>query len=153
MSNILNTLHSQHEMVKGIFKKIEEAEDKSEKEQLFTELKNNLVPHMKGEEKLFYPVLGDMEEHKEEVLHGFEEHHAANLFIKELERMTPGTERWDAKADVLKDMVDHHIETEESKIFAAARESLSDEQLMEIGENFEEMAMKRKKARRLTRVI
>ncbi len=151
MANILDTLHMQHQMISDLFKKIEAAEDSSEKEKLFTELKNILVPHMKGEEKYFYSALEDNEEHKEEVFHGYEEHHAAKLFIKELESMSPSGERWSAKAGVLKDMVEHHVESEESKIFKAARESLSEDEIQKIGEEFENVTAKGKTGR-LTRV-
>lgn len=151
MDTILDTLHQQHEMVKQMFEKIESSEDNAEKEKLFMELKNNLVPHMKGEEKLFYPFLEDKEESKDDVFHGYEEHHAAKLFIKELEGMSPSGERWDAKVGVLKDMVEHHVESEEGKIFKYARKALSEKQLQEIGEKFEDFTAKGKTGR-LTRV-
>jgi hypothetical protein len=151
MAKILDTLHQQHEMVKQMFKKIESSEDNAQKEKLFTELKNNLVPHMKGEEKLFYPLLEDKDKYKEEVLHGYEEHHAAKLFVKEIEGMSPSDERWDAKVGVLSDMIDHHVESEEEKIFKYAREYLSNDQMMEIGDKFEDMTAKGKTGR-LTRV-
>ena len=102
MANLLDTLHKQHEMVGDMFKKIEETEDSSQKEKLFMELKNSLVPHMKGEEKLFYPLLEEKEEYKHDVMHGIEEHHAAKLFLKELEGMSITGEKWDAKAEFLK---------------------------------------------------
>ncbi len=151
MSNILDTLHMQHEMVSDMFGKLEAAEDSAEKEKIFTELKNSLVPHMKGEEKYFYSALEDNEEHKEDILHGIEEHHAAKLFIKELEGMSPSGERWSAKAGVLKDMVEHHVESEESKIFKAAREALTEDEMRKIGEEFENITAKGKTGR-LTRV-
>ena len=151
MTIILDTLHQQHEVVKGIFQKIKSAKDNSEKEQLFMELKNNLAPHMKGEEKYIYPALEDDEQYKEIVLHGFEEHHAAKLFLKELEGMSPAGERWDAKVGVLSDMIDHHVESEESKIFKAAREYLSEEKMKDIGEKFESVTDKGKTIR-LTRI-
>lgn len=151
MASILDILHQQHEMVKEMFEKIESIENDAQKEKMFTELKNNLVPHMKGEEKLFYTVLEEKEEYKENVLHGYEEHHAAKLFIKEIEGMSPSAERWSAKIAVLKDMVEHHVESEEDKIFNHAREYMSEEQLMEIGEEFENVTAKAKTGR-LTRV-
>jgi len=151
MANILDTLHSQHEMVKKMFEKLEATEERPEKEKLFTEIRNALVPHIKWEEKLFYSVLEEKEEFKEDVLHGFEEHHAAKVFLKELEGMSPSGKRWDAKASVLKDMIEHHVETEEDKIFKAARETLSEREMNEIGDKFED-ATSKSKTGRLTRV-
>jgi len=151
MPQLLEVIHSQHEMVKGLFQKIEETENKKEKEKLFTQLKDNLIPHMKGEEKYFYPALEEKEENKEDVLEAIEEHHAAKLFLREIDGMSPESERWDAKISVLKEMVEHHVEEEEGNIFKQAREILSEEIMREIGGNFENVTGKGKQSR-LTRV-
>ena len=150
MPKILELLHEQHEMVERVFQKMQEAENKSEKEKLFNQLKDDLVPHMKGEEKYFYPALEEKEGAKEDVLEGIEEHHAAKLFLKELDGMSPDSERWDAKVSVLKEMVEHHVQEEESNIFQKARSHLSEQEMQEIGENFENVAGKKKS--RLTHV-
>lgn len=150
MAQILELIHSQHEMVKGLFQKIESTDKSPEKEKLFSQLKESIVPHMKGEEKYFYTVLEKKEDYKEDVLEAFEEHHGAKIFLRELDGMSPDSERWDAKLSVLKEMIDHHIEEEESTIFEAARKTLSENEMQEIGEEFENVTGK--KQSRLTRV-
>jgi hypothetical protein len=117
MAQFLETLHSEHEKVKRLFNQIMEAGTDTQKERLFNELSRDLVPHMKGEEKYFYSALMDKMGHQEDVLEAYEEHHAARLVLNELEEMAPDSERWDAKLSVLHEMVEHHIEEEEDKIF------------------------------------
>jgi len=139
MPQFLDILHSEHEEVKGIFSKLQSARSSAKKEELFTQLKRDLVPHMKGEEKYFYPELQKSKDYQEDVLEAIEEHHAARLFLNELDDMNPDGERWDAKVSVLKEMIEHHIEEEESTIFPEARQSLSEEQMKGIAEQFESM--------------
>src|SRR5688500_17079476 len=61
-----------------------------------------------------------------------EEHHAAELLIKELRKMGPKDERYRAKFKVLAEMVKHHIEEEESQILPQAEDS--DLDLTELGQ-------------------
>jgi len=151
MPKLLEMIHSQHEMVKEIFQKMEGTDSRAEKEKLFDQLKNDIVPHMKGEEKYFYPALEKKEENKEDVLEGIEEHHATKLFLRELNGMSPESEHWNAKVSVLKEMVEHHVEEEEGKIFKEAQDSLSEDDMIEIEEEFENVTSKRKPGR-LTRI-
>jgi len=54
----LELLHDEHEKVKDIFEQLsDKTASLDEKGRLFEELKHDIVPHMKGEEKLFYPRL------------------------------------------------------------------------------------------------
>ena len=137
MAELLETLHSEHEMVKELFEKLKSEDQAKKKEQLFSQIKRDLTPHMRGEEKYFYPALKEKEGNKEDVLEAVEEHHAAKLLLNELDDMSPDEERWDAKASVLQEMIEHHIEEEEDTIFEAARDTLSEAKLRKIAEQFE----------------
>ncbi len=91
---------------------------------------------MKAEEKIFYSKLMD-DEHKEDILEGYEEHHASEMVLKELEKTSVDDERWPAKLKVLKEMIEHHIKEEESKILKIAQSSLDKNQLQQLGEKFD----------------
>jgi len=75
-------------------------------------------------------------EAKENALEGFEEHHVTEVVLKELEKMGKAEERWLAKMKVFAELVDHHVEDEESKVFKDAQSVLDDEQMDEILEKF-----------------
>ena len=56
------------------------------------------------------------------MLEGYEEHHVVDLLMGELERLRRD-ETWGAKAKVMKENIEHHIEEEEGEMFKAARQS------------------------------
>ena len=53
-----------------------------------------------------------------------------------MDTMNKGEEQWSAKLSVLKELVDHHIEEEESKIFHDADEVLDQKQFDQISAKF-----------------
>ena len=88
-----------------------------------------LTVHELIEEKVLYPVLKPHAEAKEVVLEGYQEHHVADLLLKELRRLRPSDERWGPKFKVFKENIEHHIEEEEGEMFKTARKVLKREQL------------------------
>lgn len=97
--DILQSIKKDHQEVKDIFQKLTESENS--REQDFSDLRKELIPHMKAEESLFYSKLMD-DESKEATLEGIEEHRAAQNVLKELEKTSMKDERWPAKLKVLK---------------------------------------------------
>lgn len=67
------------------------------------------------------------------VLEGYQEHHVADLIVKELQALATNDEQWAAKFKVLKENIEHHIQQEESEMFRTARAVLSQEELHELG--------------------
>ncbi|MEM5788762.1 MAG: hemerythrin domain-containing protein [Syntrophobacteraceae bacterium] len=132
---LFQLLKKDHQEVKGIFKQL--TEDGGNREELFATLKQELMPHMKSEEKVFYSALMDKEEVREETLESFEEHHVAELVFRELEKLPQSDERWAAKLSVLKELVEHHVKEEERKIFKSAQQNLDSSEIQEIMEKFE----------------
>ena len=49
-----------------------------------------------------------------------EEHHLVHVLIAELKKLKPSDERFDAKFNVLGELVKHHIEEEEGEMFPQA---------------------------------
>jgi hemerythrin-like domain-containing protein len=137
----LDLLHEEHQKVKDTLEQLtSEVASMKEKDRLFEELLNDLVPHMKGEEKLFYPrLLQDVDHAMLNAYEGIEEHRAAKTVLRELEIATFKDIRWDAKLLVFKEMIEHHVKDEEGKVFKDAKKLLSDEELDEIQTSFEEM--------------
>ena len=52
-----------------------------------------------------------------------EEHHLVHVLIADLKKLKPSDERFDAKFNVLGELVTHHIEEEEGEILPQAEES------------------------------
>jgi hemerythrin-like domain-containing protein len=137
----LDILHDEHEEVRNLLGKLSsELNSMKEKDELFEELKKTLMPHMKGEEKFFYPrLLKDVDHAMLNAYEAIEEHSAVKTLLKELENMTFKDIRWDAKLHVLKELIDHHIKDEEGKVFNNVKKMLSDDELDDIQSSYEEV--------------
>lgn len=133
-------LKKDHKEVKDILEQLKKATGRAEskREQLFSKLKEEIMPHMEAEEKAFYEPLMEKKEAREKTLEGYEEHHVTELVLKELEGMPKSEEQWAAKLSVFKELVEHHIEEEEKSVFKIAEKALSKEQMQSILENFQE---------------
>jgi hypothetical protein len=130
--DIIQSIKKDHKEVRQMFEDLVDSKSQSG----FSELRKELIPHMKAEETMFYPLLMDGES-REDTLEGYEEHHASELVLKELEKTSIKDERWPAKLKVLKEMVEHHIKEEESKILKSAQSELEKAELQKLGEKFE----------------
>ena len=62
-----------------------------------------------------------------------EEHHVVDLVLPEIKGTGTDTEQFAAKAKVLKDVVEHHAEEEETEMFPRARKLMGREELERLG--------------------
>ena len=72
------------------------------------------------------------------MLEGYEEHHVVDLLMSELERLDVTDETWGAKAIVMKENIEHHIEEEEGEMFAKAHQVFDRAELLDLGERMAE---------------
>ena len=101
--------------------------------QLLRRLTAELGVHELIEEQLLYPALAPHREARAIVLEGTQEHHVADVLLRELHRMRKNDERWGAKLKVLQESIEHHIEEEERRMFPIARGVLDREALHALG--------------------
>jgi len=135
---LFDLLKKDHDTVKGLFEQIQGESKKANKETLFSKIEKELEIHMEGEEKYFYPALGESEEAREHVLEAYEEHRVAKTLLEEASGLNKEDERWDAKIKVLCELVDHHIEEEEGELFKVAKDVLDEERRQEIARQIKE---------------
>jgi hemerythrin-like domain-containing protein len=132
-------LKKQHREVKGLFKKMENADNPRVRRQLMNEIARSLEGHTLIEEEIFYPAVRGLETRKAEtmVLEAYEEHHVVKLVLAELPQVNPEDERFEAKMTVLAELIEHHVEEEEKEMFSLAQK-LGRDELAELGEQMEE---------------
>lgn len=143
---IYDLLIEDHRNVEDMFEQIEDAldaENYAQAEEVFEKLKVALTSHSKAEEEAFYEPLKIMTRDKnngeELIWEGAEEHHVAALLLNELSRMDVEEEAWKGKVKVLCELIEHHVEEEESRIFQEAKKCFSKEEATEIASNFKEL--------------
>ena len=90
--------------------------------------------HTYIENEVMYPRVRElMPEVEDDILESYEEHHVADVLVMELWAMEPTHERFTAKATVLIENVDHHIDEEEKEWFPKVRAGLGRKALQELG--------------------
>ena len=128
--NAIDLLKQQHDQVEELFEKIENA--RSGKEELFDQIADALAVHAAIEEQHFYPATKDAR--TEDLLHeAVEEHLAVKRIIADLLEMEPDDPQFEAKIQVLKEQVEHHVEEEEKELFPKVRKMHSRDELEDLG--------------------
>jgi hemerythrin superfamily protein len=130
-------LKADHRSVSGLFDRFEGLGDRAHatRERTLTRIIEELSIHAGIEEDVFYPAVRARFAERDEsmVLEALEEHHVAKLLLRELESMDPRSERYVAKVAVLREIVDHHVEEEESELFKRVRAAFSRSELRDLG--------------------
>jgi iron-sulfur cluster repair protein YtfE (RIC family) len=138
--NAFTLLKADHEKVAGILEKIDGTTERATKgrEELFTQLKNELDVHARIEEEILYPALEEYEDTRAISLEAYEEHALVKQLLEELAAAPKDDEQWTAKFTVLKENVEHHVEEEEGEMFPKARKVLSEDEIEELGNRLQE---------------
>jgi hemerythrin-like domain-containing protein len=129
-------LKADHKKVAQLFDSLESASGKA-KMDVFKQIKNELDLHTHIEETIFYPALEKPEETHDLTLEAYEEHKVVKALLAELAGATAANDEWDAKAKVLRENVEHHVDEEENELFDKADDALSDEEIEALGNRME----------------
>jgi hypothetical protein len=134
--NALTLLTNDHKKMRTLLDQVESTTERGVKTrtQLFAEIKGELMVHEAIEEEIFYPELKAHPKARDIVLEGYQEHHVVDLLMGELEALAVDDETWGAKAIVMKENVEHHMEEEEGDMFEKARQVFDDAELEDLGE-------------------
>jgi hemerythrin-like domain-containing protein len=129
-----------HDKVKRLLNELETTTERGVKvrAELFSTIKGDLTLHEIVEEEIFYPALKSHPRAKDIVLEGYEEHHVVDTLMAELEGLDVTDETWGAKAKVMKENIEHHIEEEEGDMFRQARQVFDGAELDDLGRRMEE---------------
>jgi hemerythrin superfamily protein len=138
-TGVIDMLKEDHEKVKALFEQFESAEGRERADIAATAIME-LEIHADLEEKLIYPAIREAIEEDDMMNEAVEEHHLVHVLIKELSKLKPNNEIFQAKFKVLGELVKHHIEEEEGEILPEAEQSDID------WETLEAAVMKRKEA-------
>lgn len=109
---------------------------------LIEEIRNQLIPHARAEESVFYNSLRAVNADKKVVFHGFQEHLEAETLLRTLQVMDKVNLEWKAIAVKLRDAIHHHVQEEESEIFNEARNAFTSEEAIAMCEAFEQLKPK-----------
>jgi hypothetical protein len=139
----LTLLEQDHRSLEDLLKRGESTTERASKQRkaLLGAIATELTVHEMIEERLLYPFLEQYPETRAIVLEGVEEHHVADVILKELQDTPVTDEQWAAKFKVFKENLEHHIEEEEGPMFRTARGVAGHDALVALGRKM--AAMKR----------
>jgi len=136
----LKLLEQDHQKVKKLLDELDSTTERGVKtrEELFTQVTQELEVHEAIEEEIFYPALKEHPKAKDIVLEAYEEHHVVDKVMGELRDLPFDDETWGAKLTVMKENVEHHIDEEEDEMFKQARDVFDEAELEQLGERMEQ---------------
>lgn len=142
--NAIELLINDHEIVKELLGELMTTSNRATKKrkELLDKIDQELKLHTRIEEEIFYPAFkkAGKKEEAQMYFEAIEEHRAVEeLVLPDLESTEVNGDKFGGRAKVLKELLEHHIEEEESEMFPRARELFSDEQLEQLGEQMQAM--------------
>jgi len=138
--NALTLLKKDHAKVKALLSELESTTERGvqTRQRLFAEIKAELTVHETIEEEIFYPELKAHPKAKDIVLEAYEEHNVVDTLMGELSSLSVEDETWGAKAKVMQENIEHHIEEEEGEMFDKAEQVFDQTELEDLGRRMAE---------------
>lgn len=134
--NAIDLLKSQHRTIGNLFAELKHAGTPARKARLFADLADLLTVHAAIEEHHLYPairaraagaaVLGT-------ALEPLDEHRNIKIVLSDLLHTSIGTEAFDSKVRILKEVVEHHVRIEEDQLLPQVSKLLGAVQLHRLG--------------------
>lgn len=126
--NILKTLSTEHSALRDLFSQMEKNTDRAEKspKEFLNKIEKSLLPHAKWEEAVFYPAFNaradrdGLKTHAEAICEHAAVEETAIPRVKSAEFATP---QFAGRVKVFGELIDHHADEEEKKIFKMAKKS------------------------------
>jgi len=140
--DIRSRLHDDHEILKDLAKDACEGNTSTSRAAAFKRLKPLLVAHARAEEAVVYMALVKQRkstDSRDYVNEGFVEHTLVDSLIAHISATRPAgaSDLWKARAKVLREMLEHHIDEEQKGVFEELGEHFSDEQREQMAHDFE----------------
>jgi hemerythrin superfamily protein len=138
---IYDVLKKDHEKVRMLLNELVMLgeNDGNRRESLVQEIRDELVPHARAEESVFYNSLRSLDAAKDIIMHSYTEHLEAEGLLRTLQGADKIDAGWKETARKLKEAIEHHIQEEEGKIFNVAKQLFTNDEAVMMGEVFEKM--------------
>jgi hemerythrin-like domain-containing protein len=139
-TDIRSLLHADHEQFSALTEQMAGDDSKGKRVRAFDQLKPFLTAHARAEEQAVYIPLVNLRgspDSRADGNEGFVEHSLVDVLMERLSKTElAATDAWRAHAQVLQEMLEHHIKEEERGIFEELGEHFTDEQRDAMGVDF-----------------
>jgi hypothetical protein len=141
MAGVVTLIKEDHQKLEGVFKKLEAGS--GDTKLLLQQVAELLIPHSKAEEEVVYPAIKKIvPSESEDVDDGLAEHHHVEEVLKQLLATDPDEPGADGLLAAMIGEVRHHVEEEEEDILPQLVKEANNQQLAELGEQFEQHKQK-----------
>jgi hemerythrin superfamily protein len=122
--DIYQALQKDHDAVKTLLAELVALpeQDIQRRDTLVAKIRDELVPHSRAEEAVFYNMLRMLDVSKTLAMHGYTDHIEAEGLLRLLQTENKFGVPWKPTAVKLQKAVTDHIQEEETEMFAAARQ-------------------------------
>lgn len=139
---IYEALKKDHDKVKRLLRELTALKEDADPEsrcELVAAIRNELIPHARAEEAVFYNCLRAVNSAKDIVMDGYAEHMEAEALLRALQVESKIDLKWKSTAEKLRSALAHHIREEETKVFNVAKELFTNEEAEVMCEAFEKL--------------
>ncbi|MBF8779366.1 hemerythrin domain-containing protein [Pseudomonas fulva] len=140
--NAIELLVNDHKTVKKLLEELESTTERAVKKraELLHKLEYELQLHTQIEEQILYPAFKEAGKKEEAKMYyeAKEEHRAVDsLVLPDLLNTETGTVEFSGRVKVMKELLEHHIDEEESEMFPKVRELFDQQALEAMGQRME----------------
>ena len=137
--NAIELLTQDHKTVKKLLEELSNTTERAVKKrgELLARIEHELQIHTALEEELLYPAIKEAGGREEQKMYfeAKEEHRTVDaLVLPDLLKTETGTVEFAGRVKVMKELLEHHIEEEESELFPTARKLLGKDALEQLGQ-------------------
>ena len=135
---IYDALKDDHKKVRQLLKELTDLNknNESDRHELIGQIRDELIPHARAEELVFYNTLRNLKVTKDLVMHGYKEHLEAETLLRLLQVRDKIDTEWKENAIKLQKALDEHIQYEEQEIFPEAKKHFTEEEARMMGDAF-----------------
>jgi hemerythrin superfamily protein len=134
--SVLNVLRMDHLKVKTIFNEIDNASAPLEKNDLFYQLRLDLLSHSEAEEQAVYRYFQQYGDIKARFDESWSEHDELRTVLDVISNVDPGSQVFLDRIRDLRTLVDQHVDKEEDEIFKLIQSKVDERELIRLAQDF-----------------
>lgn len=142
---IFDAIRDDHDVQRTLVERlVDTTGDSDGRNELYAELKAELIAHAGAEERYFYVPLMEHDQTQDQARHSVAEHQELDEFLEQLDGYDMSGPMWIQTAEQLKERLLHHLAEEEREVFPVAGRALDDTEKNDLAEQYRgDMARRR----------
>jgi hemerythrin superfamily protein len=130
------SLRGDHDTVRTILSRFTSCRTIEERKNLIGQLRQELLPHMDGEERAVYPSILDQPETRQDAVRSIQEHREARRLLEAAAGADPAEPGFDTMIEALRRAVEEHVREEEGRLFGDLERMKTEDELGRILDGF-----------------